>query len=96
MSDEIPIRKGVPIPEAFAAFHITNPISIALRKMEPGDCFDLAPKVDAKANLRFKSDVYGKAKAAGIKIAARMIKEDGVAILRVWRTDGLPESRIQD
>jgi len=47
-----------------------------------GNCIDLP----TPENPKVRSDMYVRAKTAGIKITMRTVHENGAAVLRIWRT----------
>jgi hypothetical protein len=81
MSDEIEIKTGIPIPPP-SAHGRRGPITVAMGKMQVGNCIDLPPP----ENPKVRSDMYVRAKTAGIKITMRTVHENGAAVLRIWRT----------
>jgi len=86
-SGAIVIKKGVPLPPStrFKPGHKASPLSSVLRMMEIGDCFELPmPEEQSLKNLR--SNLYQRAKIAGIRLAVRTVGENGNQVLGVWRT----------
>lgn len=77
LREEIPIKKGVPIPEHSRA---NTPIANAARRMEVGDCIDLPPaRTSYVANMSRATD--------GVAYFTQRITKDetGKDVVRVWR-----------
>jgi hypothetical protein len=76
---EIEIHKGRPIPEV-TRIGRRHPITNAFSRMEEFDSIDLPCSTHAA-----KAEIYSKARTAGIRVTMRIVLENGVKILRVWR-----------
>ena len=61
---------------------IDGPHEVLVVSQEAFNCIDLPPP----ENPKVRSDMYVRAKTAGIKITMRTVHENGAAVLRIWRT----------
>jgi hypothetical protein len=78
---EFTIQKGIPIPEKVGPQRaMYSPLTLAMQKMEVGDCIDLA------FNATHKAGVYSRAKKLGIELEIRTLDNGQAKMLRVWRT----------
>lgn len=77
LREEIPIKKGIPVPEHSRA---NTPIATAARKMQVGDCVDLPPaRTSYVGNMTRATDGVAQ-------FTQRVTKnEAGEDIVRVWR-----------
>jgi len=87
------IKKNIPVPAA-RAFGTGRPGRYPYADMEVGDCFDVAVG-DEKAEavlrrLRASSASWKKRAGAACGFSVRTLVEEGVPLVRVWKTAPKP------
>jgi len=77
---EATIRKGIPMPE-----RNYNKAHRPWGQMEVGDCVDISD-LNSSAASNY-ANAFGRQKHPRRKFSARVVNENGVKIVRVWRTE---------
>lgn len=89
----IQIKKGIPLPKSktFGG----RPGRYPFADMEVEDCFDIPVKAEEEADavlrrMRVASASWRKRTNAACSFAVRVMEEDGLALVRVWKVAPRP------